>query len=220
MRTAQRSFRVPPQAGFRVRRGWETQRVGADFPSARELARRSGKGIRANRRQGDSRPRRFSWSRVAPPSEKISPSRKKVLTPLPASVKMIAFLRGIRPIRRGRGSSAKLRFQPDFMGSERISVGLVRPLCAPASRKTAERFEITMVAADHVNFEATGGLERGLGSFGPASGRVAVMTDCGVGHGGNGVAQGGLMTPPAGSLAPAGGGRNEDRKVIGTVTSR
>ena len=106
------------------------------------------------------------------------------------------------------------------MGSERISVGLFRPLCAPASRKTAERFEITMVAADHVNFEATGGLERGLGSFGPASGRVAVMTDCGVGHGGNGVAQGGLMTPPAGSLAPAGGGRNEDRKVIGTVTSR
>ena len=106
------------------------------------------------------------------------------------------------------------------MGSERISAGLFRPLCAPASRKTAERFEITMVAADHVNFEATGGLERGLGSFGPASGRVAVMTDCGVGHGGNGVAQGGLMTPPAGSLAPAGGGRNEDRKVIGTVTSR
>ena len=77
-----------------------------------------------------------------------------------------------------------------------------------------------MVAADHVNFEATGGLERGLGSFGPASGRVAVMTDCGVGHGGNGVAQGGLMTLPAGSLAPAGGGWNEDRKVIGTVTSR
>ena len=133
---------------------------------------------------------------------------------------MIAFLGGIRPIRRGRGSSAKLRFQPDFMGSERISVGLFRPLCAPASRKTAERFEITMVAADHVNFEGPMALKGASGTSVPPPGGLAVMTDCGVGHGGNGVAQGGLMTLPAGSLAPAGGRRNEDRKVIGTVTSR
>ena len=57
-------------------------------------------------------------------------------------------------------------------------------------------------------------------SGGPLSGGLAVMTDCGVGHGGNGRAQGASTTPPARSLAPAGGGWNDDRKVIGTVTNR
>ena len=48
------NFRVPPQAGFRVRRGPETRRVGAESLSVRELARRNGGGLRANRRQASS----------------------------------------------------------------------------------------------------------------------------------------------------------------------
>ena len=77
-----------------------------------------------------------------------------------------------------------------------------------------------MVAADHVNFEGPMALKGASGTSVPPPGGLAVMTDCGVGHGGNGCAQGAVMTPPARSLAPAGGGWNDNRKVIGTVTNR
>ena len=134
---------------------------------------------------------------------------------------MIAFLRGIRSIRRDPELLMELRFRPLFMRVKRESPGSILAWSVRASRKLAERFEITMAAASHVNFGDPATFERGARRTGcPLSGGLAVMTDCGVGHGGNGVAQGGLMTLPAGSLAPAGGGRKEDRKVIGTVTSR
>ena len=134
---------------------------------------------------------------------------------------MIAFLRGIRSNRRGPELLMELRFRPLFMRVKRESTGSNLACSVRTSRKSAERFEIIMAAASHVNFGDPATFERGARRTGcPLSGGLAVMTDCGLGHGGNGCTQGVIMTLPAGSLASAGGGWNEDRKVIGTVTNR
>ena len=134
---------------------------------------------------------------------------------------MIAFLRGIRSNRRDPELLMELRFRPLFMRVKRESPGSIVACSVRASGKSAERFEIIMAAASHVNFGDPATFERGARRTGcPLSGGLAVMTDCGLGHGGNGCTQGVIMTLPAGSLAPAGGGWNEDRKVIGTVTNR
>ncbi len=134
---------------------------------------------------------------------------------------MIAFQCAIGSNRKDRMCSEKLRFRPLFMRVKRESPGSILAWSVRASRKLAERFEITMAAASHVNFGDPATFERGARRTGcPPSGGLAVMTDCGLGHGGNGCTQGVIMTLPAGSLAPAGGGWNEDRKVIGTVTNR
>ena len=134
---------------------------------------------------------------------------------------MIAFLRGIRSIRRDPELLMELRFRPLFMRVKRESPGSILACSVRASGKSAERFEIIMAAASHVNFGDPATFERGARRTGcPLSGGLAVMTDCGLGHGGNGCTQGVIMTLPAGSLAPAGGGWNDNRKVIGTVTNR
>ena len=75
-----------------------------------------------------------------------------MLTHLSSSVIMIVFQCAIGSIRKDRVSSEKLRFRPLFMrpnANRPTSVGLI---AGKPQGLWAERFEITMVAADHVNF--------------------------------------------------------------------
>ena len=65
---------------------------------------------------------------------------------------MIAFLRGIRSNRRDPELLMELRFRPLFMRVKRESPGSILACSVRASGKSAERFEITMAAASHVNF--------------------------------------------------------------------
>ena len=75
-----------------------------------------------------------------------------MLTPLSSSVIMIVFQCAIGSIRKDRVSSEKLRFRPLFMRPNANRTVFAGRFSGKPQGLWAERFEITMVAADHVNF--------------------------------------------------------------------
>ena len=152
--------------------------------------------------------------------KKFAPA-KKLLTHLFHSVIMIVFQCAIGSIRKGRVCTEKLRFRPLFMRPNANRLVFAGRFSGKPQGNRLKGLKLPWLPQAMLTSAIQPPLERGVRRTGcPLSGGLAVMTDCGLGHGGNGCTQGVIMTLPAGSLAPAGGGWNEDRKVIGTVTNR